>query len=346
MIAISGFGTACMTNNPGAAINRRIANPFDASALIPVFFATNRVPISLKPACDDSYYGVRNSREMRYGACEINVPKIHTVGSLATGSSDRDRSFKTGALQEAQSGGLIRKIASTPGDEVLLFVHGFNVKFEEALLRAAQIAYDTKFQGATVLFTWPAGAGEDSLSSVLIHRTYAANQTNARDSVALFAQFVRDLRSTGKTVHILVHSMGHQIVLPALAQLADESGGKQIGELILNAPDFPAADLQQLAPRLQKLSRRVTLYCSPGDNALVASRQINSNHRAGLCGKVPGIDVINVNELADAALGHGYYSERAVLTDVYQVLLGVDVERRLFIRRSDPGGGENYILRK
>ena len=221
MIAISGFGTACMTNNPGAAINRRIANPFDASALIPVFFATNRVPISLKPACDDSYYGVRNSREMRYGACEINVPKIHTVGSLATGSSDRDRSFKTGALQEAQSGGLIRKIASTPGDEVLLFVHGFNVKFEEALLRAAQIAYDTKFQGATVLFTWPAGAGEDSLSSVLIHRTYAANQTNARDSVALFAQFVRDLRSTGKTVHILVHSMGHQIVLPALAQLAE-----------------------------------------------------------------------------------------------------------------------------
>lgn len=343
------FASACASTDAGALLNRKFQNPFDVSALIPVYFATNRVPVSLSPACADSYYGVRNSRKLAYGVCEINVPKAHAVGDLDTNPGGREkpnRYFKAGPHTEYQAPALIQRIASEKNDAILLFVHGFNVKFEEAALRAAQIAYDTKFQGSVVLFTWPAGSEDGGLSSVLIHRTYGANQTNAKDTVALFTQFVRDLKATGKTIHILAHSMGHQIVLPALAELGKTESSEYIRELILNAPDFPSRKMITFAPRLIRLTRRITLYCSPGDNALAASTQINSNHRVGLCTKIPGIDVINVNELDTSTLGHGYYSGRPVLTDVHQVLLGVDVQRRLFIRRSDQGGGEDYILRR
>ncbi|MCR9143592.1 MAG: alpha/beta hydrolase [bacterium] len=340
---------ACATD-PGTLINRNTRNPFTASARIPVHFATNRVPVSLRPSCTDAYYGVRNGRELAYGVCEIGVPKTHAVGDLEPvrhigGSADRY--YQSGEHQEFQPPGWIKRVKAGPSNEILLFVHGFNVKFEEALLRAAQLAYDVKFQGTVVLFTWPAGSADSGLSSVFINQTYRANQINAKDTIKLFADFVNNLKGADKTVHILVHSMGHQIVLPALASLAaDGAPSNLIGEVILNAPDFPGAELQRLAPRLTQISRRVTLYCSPGDNALVASSQINGNFRAGACVKIPGIDVINVNELDTSTLGHGYYSGRPVLTDVYQILLGVDVERRLFIRRSTPGGGENYILRK
>ena len=50
----------------------------------------------------------------------------------------------------------IKKMGRTP----LVFVHGFNVRYQEAVLRAAQINYDLKYQGPIILFSWPAGAGD------------------------------------------------------------------------------------------------------------------------------------------------------------------------------------------
>lgn len=49
--------------------------------------------------------------------------------------------------------------------EALVFVHGYNVSFESALRRAAQIAHDTGFDGSVFLFSWPArGTFMDYLS--------------------------------------------------------------------------------------------------------------------------------------------------------------------------------------
>ena len=349
-IALLGLANlACLSSQPGPALNAHLANPRADSQIVPVHFATNRTPLTTQAACSDEYYGVRNLREIMFGTCEINVPKIHTVGELDTSRSafaDANRYFKPGTHTERVRGNWLQSVAADPGDEVLLFVHGFNVKFEEAVLRAAQLAYDSKFQGSTVLYTWPAGAS-GTAGSLFINTTYRENQVHARDSVPLFAELLRDLAGTGKTIHVVVHSMGHQIVLPALAKLAAENGkARLVGELVLNAPDFPGEELFELAPRIRPLTRRITLYCSPGDNALVASQRMNGNFRAGLCMKIPGVDVINVNELDTSTLGHGYYSGRAVLVDLFQVLLGVDAPRRLFIRRSDSDGGEDYILRK
>ena len=49
--------------------------------------------------------------------------------------------------------------ASVFPKQVFVFVHGFNVSFENALRRTAQIAYDLNFDGAPFLFSWPSGDG-------------------------------------------------------------------------------------------------------------------------------------------------------------------------------------------
>ena len=44
-------------------------------------------------------------------------------------------------------------------DQALVFVHGYNNLFDDALFRTAQIAYDLKYDGAAFLYSWPSGAG-------------------------------------------------------------------------------------------------------------------------------------------------------------------------------------------
>jgi hypothetical protein len=44
-------------------------------------------------------------------------------------------------------------------------------------------------------------------------------------------------------------------------------------------------------------------------------------------------------------LGHGYYSSRDILSDMYLTLLGLDVKQRLFISKSPKIKSEKYLLR-
>ena len=328
------------------SLNEHIERPFASSELLTVHFATNRAGSGRD--CSNQSFAPRGANELRFGHCEINVPKAHGVGSLPEGNgpyADPNRFFKIGRHRSSVSQTFMSEIPAS--EEVLLFVHGFNVPFEEAVLRAAQIGFDTKFQGEVVLFTWPAGA-EDVVGQVLLNATYLANRESARGSQEVFGQFLEVLLAGGHRVHLIVHSMGHQVVLPVVAGLGREGREAFLGELILNAPDFGTSDFLSIAPFLSRSARRVTLYCSPGDRALLASQQVNGNHRIGLCARVPGIEVINANEIDDAiaGLGHGYYSGRAIITECFQILLGIEAPRRLFIRLSDQGGGEDYILRR
>jgi esterase/lipase superfamily enzyme len=39
--------------------------------------------------------------------------------------------------------------------QALVFVHGYNTSFDNAIRRAGQLAYDLKFDGPVFLFSWP-----------------------------------------------------------------------------------------------------------------------------------------------------------------------------------------------
>ena len=188
------------------------------------------------------------------------------------------------------------------------------------------------------------------MESSLLNRTYVANHAAAAESIPQATEFFKSLASLNIPVNVMVHSMGHQVVIPALAQAADEIGRPFINELILNAPDFPIDEFHKLAPAVRRATHRITLYCSYNDNAIAASEHYNKGRRMGACEAIDGVDVINAGEIdapamGIAGLGHGYYASRPILTDVFQILLGIDAERRLFIRKSEPNSLENYFLR-
>ena len=305
--------------------------PYSSPALIPVLFATNR-----------ENGGIRPSTEMRFGIASVKVPSEREIGSIEGGYEIQDtrpvsiQDLKALLSQEAEWG-------------TLVFIHGFNVDFNQALQRAAQLAFDLKFQGKILLLSWPAGTDGGLLEKSMIHRTYEQNRRNAKASIPPVANLLVELSTLPTPVQVLVHSMGHQILIPALQIAAGNLQKPFIQELILNAPDLDPADFEAALPALKKLTDRITLYCSQNDNALLASQAINRNRRLGSCRTQPGVDVINVSDLDDPGilgLGHGYYSSRPVLTDVYQTLLGMDAERRLFIKNAPSDAPSTYILRK
>ncbi len=343
----------CVTPTPGELINKRMLESFDDTKTMFVnFITTRREKFSANPACDSEFYGFLTDNRLHYGECMISIPAKHAVGDITINNTqDKNQFFQLMGKNDKKEEEFFNKISAHPFDEVLVFVHGFNVNFEEAVVRAGQIRYDLKFPGEVILYSWPAGSEASIINQLMIKSVYESNFTEAKLNREPFSDFLTKLEKTKKKIHLIVHSMGHQVVLPALAKNAVDGRKKFIDQLILNAPDFDKAEFSKISPLLVNISNRVTLYCSPGDNALIASQKVNGGSRAGMCFKYDNVDVINVNEvdspvLGVGGLGHGYYSSRPILSDIYQVLLGVSVEKRLFIRKSGPNNGENWILRQ
>jgi len=85
-----------------------------------------------------------SSRPLRSSGSNFTPIRKSTLRS----NTSRPLSTTPGARNCASGHG-----ARKPG--VLLFVHGYNVSFEDAARRTGQLAYDLGFEGPTVFFSWP-----------------------------------------------------------------------------------------------------------------------------------------------------------------------------------------------
>ncbi len=324
---------------------------FDETKAVEVIVATNRKSKNGSFGCGENSFSVMADSVTKFGVCKINVPKNRAVGEITLAKDSRQSSrdyFKTLESSSLEFKDLITKI-QTSKRTPLVFVHGFNVRFEEAVLRAAQIAYDLKYQAPIILFTWPAGSGDGFFEQSFLNKTYENNLLTAKASVSVFKKFLSDLSAKDIKINLMVHSMGHQVVLPALKEISETEMKKTaINQLILNAPDFAVNDFGKMVKNIKKVSDKTTLYCSYNDKAMLASRAFNNNERLGACALFDDVDVINVGAIDDSSfgLGHGYYSSRAILGDIKQAMLGIDASHRLFIVKSEINSTEGYLLRK
>ena len=346
--------TKTISQSISEIINKSKTEKFSKTLALDVHYVTNRATGSKAATpCTNESYGISLGDQTQYGVCRVNVPKKHATGTIESSPdprADSHKFFKIISEKKMDFENFQTHLQKNSYKEVLVFIHGFNVKFQEAVFRASQIAYDLKFQGPVVLFSWPAGAESGFINNALISRTYESNKKNAKASLPAALDFFDLISRLEMKTYIYVHSMGHQVAIPALVNLAKESDiNLLVHELILNALDFDLRDFETLAPHLLKLAKRITLYCSYNDTAMLASETLNGGTRLGACQNIDGVDVINVSEIDNPSfgmgLGHGYYSSRAVLTDVAQLMMGLEAENRLFIRQSEPNSTENFYLR-
>ena len=150
--------------------------------------------------------------------------------------------------------------------DVLVFVHGYNTKFDDAVYRFAQIVHDSGFKGVPVLFTWP------SRGQLLAYPYDRESAYYSRDYLeANLRGITRDI-GPGR-MDILAHSMGTILTLETLRQAAirgDGSFGGKLRDVMLAAPDV---DLDVFKTLMHVIRRPVTVFVSADDRALDFSRR-------------------------------------------------------------------------
>jgi esterase/lipase superfamily enzyme len=292
------------------------------------------------------------------GLCEVTIPRSHTVGELEAPSilrmevrSDASKHVilsKTEPLADERFYELLReRVAASPRKEIFVFVHGFNVTFEDAARRAGQMHHDLKYQGVPVFFSWPA---HDKF--VL---TYTADANNVSWSASHLKQFLLDIthRSDAQAVNLIAHSMGNRALTAALKELHLElrDQSRLFNQVILAAPDIDADEFRHsIAPALAGTANRITLYASSRDEALAASQLVHRGPRAGDAGRglvvVPGIDTIDVSPIDSSPWGHTYYgSSDPVLRDLGMLITGsTPPEQRTWLAPAELEGQPYWIF--
>ncbi len=302
------------------------------------------------------YYG-NHRGSLAFGSCDVSIPETHERGELESPSVfrlefaekphrhvvllDVEPLGRDGFLQACRG-----RVERSARREALVFVHGYNVTFEDAARRTAQLAYDLEFDGAPLFFSWPSQGG-------LLQ--YAVDETNAVWTVPHLKEFLLTVaRQTGaEAVHLVAHSMGNRALTSALQQLSYELGEESsvFHEVVLTAPDIDAEVFRRdIAPAIVKTARRVTLYASSKDEALALSKRVHGYPRAGDSGRdlvvVPGIDTIDVSAVDTSLLGHSYYGDNhTVIADLATLLL----ERRPpperpWLKAMDEGARRWWVL--
>jgi esterase/lipase superfamily enzyme len=323
--ALSGEADEGVTRR---GVPQAAAEEIGGVVVIPVFYATDRAR-----GDDDiphNYYtGKRGSPT--FGVAHVSVPtKDRNVGEL-TGPSWWRLQFKPDPtkhviLIDVQSLGrdifvnkLRDALASVDVRDALIFVHGYNVSFENAARRAAQISVDLKFPGRTLMYSWASAADP---------KRYTVDEDTIDWSRKYFEAFLLlALTEIGaRDVHVIAHSMGNRALMNTLERFDPSKSPTATAELcqvIFAAPDIGRDQFVQLAEAFRGRARRCTLYASSRDLALKASRSVHGYPRAGEAGTsiviVDGVDTIDASRVDTNFIGlhHSYFgSRRSILSDM------------------------------
>ncbi len=222
----------------------------------------------------------------RFAQMTITIPPSHKAGEItwpAAGAADPTTAFAATQFAEVpreQLRAAIRSaVSSSKKRHVLVFVHGYNTRFDESAFRLAQIVHDSRADVLPVLFSWPSWG---TLSAYPYDRESAAI---SRDGLEMMLTELAQEPGVLQ-VSVLAHSMGGWLTLEAFRQLAirQKQIPAKITDLMLAAPDVDIDVALSQGQALRDIPNRprITLFVSAHDRALNASRLLwGSRERLG-----------------------------------------------------------------
>jgi esterase/lipase superfamily enzyme len=223
--------------------------------------------------------------DVSYAAITVSIPpdgsrKIGEVQWPTTLPGDPRRDFVTVSADYLDRQAFTASIAAmakrTGRSKVLVFVHGFNNRFDDAVYRFAQIVQDSKAPVIPVLFTWPS-RGEVRLRAYTYDRESANYSRDALESLLNMLVSYPGITE----VNLLAHSMGNWVALEALrgrsmrgGQTASSLRADKLKNVMLVAPDVDVDVFRTQIQRMGAARPRIALFVSQDDQALSLSKNI------------------------------------------------------------------------
>ena len=203
----------------------------------------------------------------------------------------------------------------TASRQVLIFVHGYNNSYADAVFRFAQIVHDAGTDAAPILFTWPSRA---RVFSYLYDKESANYSRRALEDLILQASISPDVHD----VTILAHSMGTWLVAEALRGVAmrNNSIPAKVRNVVLASPDIDIDVFRRQFVEMGPNKPRFMIFTSTQDKALEFSRLISGGvSRVGGADLKPymgvldelGVTVIDTSAIASGRdpLGHKAFAD-------------------------------------
>lgn len=321
-----------------------------------VFYATDRQPLT-----SGMGYGHVWSEELRYGIAEVSMPHDHRLGVIESPSVWRLEFRRNPAKHvylhaadevafDSFSNSLRTALTSSGEGHALVFVHGFNVSFDAAVMRTAQIFTDLSLPGVPIAYVWPSRAELGPIA-------YVADSNMADVTAPHLKQFLLQLAGMSDTarIHIIAHSMGNKVVARAIEAIAADRAvpaKKYFQNIALTAPDLDERVLKSIAGNVGVFAVRTTLYASANDEALNIAAGYTKSRRAGQAGPgilvVPPIDTVDASTVDTSLVGHFYYgSNLSVLSDIYYLVRSDEPpDRRFLLRPVESPRGKYWEFRR
>ncbi|SDR62620.1 Esterase/lipase superfamily enzyme [Rhizobiales bacterium GAS113] len=261
---------------------RDVLTPVAATApgtsQVDMLVATTRSAAGAKPG--EMFTGER-AQGLSFAEITVSLPpdgqrKIGDVQWPAQNPGDPSREFVTtraDPLDEAQAMARLNgRVATVPGKRVLVFIHGFNNRFEEAVYRFAQIMHDSRAPAVPLLFTWP------SRGKLFAYTYDRESATYSRDALEEILQRLARNPQVAD-VSVLAHSMGNWVTLEALRQMSIRNHGlpKKIGSVMLAAPDVDVDVFRTQIAGIEAPATKFSMFVSQDDQALAVSRRVWGN---------------------------------------------------------------------
>ena len=269
----------CASGPPESALQTVPTLPPGAKP-VPLLVATMRKQADNPPGL---MFSGERSRDINSADITISIPPNHQTGQLEIGNDPqkamaviaRDYISRKDFIATVRTELAKRKHADR---DILVFIHGYNTRFDEAVFRFAQIVNDSNYKGVPVLFTWP------SRGELLAYPYDRESTAYSRDD--LEATLADLARVPGlNQIDLMAHSMGNMLTMEVLRQAkirGNPTFHGKLGYIMLAAPDIDIDVFRRQLSVYGRFAKPVTVFVSNDDKALNVSRIVwGSEVRAG-----------------------------------------------------------------
>ena len=292
-----------------------------------IYFATNRNPNDVrKPTNFGKSFSEQGLTDLRFGMADIADGKI-------TIKTETEEEHRLGSQTLFEN---LKSLMEEKKRDTLVFIHGFNNSFEEALNMAAKLHDNFASRGQemqVVVFTWPSdGQGFPP-------KKYANDRHDAKASGFAFARglmklldFFQSGKPCGQRMHLMAHSMGNYVLRHTVQELVKMTGGRPprlfdtVFHMAADEDDDAYESKFKYIPLLD-MTRAVYIYFNKYDKALIGSDLTKGNpdrlgsvgprHPRTLPHKVSLVDVGAVEHdlILDKDFNHSYLAYNPIVAD-------------------------------
>ncbi|WP_334176370.1 alpha/beta fold hydrolase [Pseudoxanthobacter sp.] len=307
--------SACASRPEGVLVP--VGPPPPGSATVDMLAATTRAPSAERGVL----FSGERGEGVSYTNLVVSIPPGRPVGTVQWPNPraiDARSSFAVSSVTDVPPGDIGTWFRRVKGSKrrVLIFVHGFNTRFDVAVFTYAQLVHDMGTDVVPVLFTWPSRGR-------VLHYNFDRESTNF--SRTDLADVIRAASASPEVddVVVLAHSMGAWLTVEALRQIALQNGRvpAKVSNVILASPDLDIDVFRRQVTEMGPQRPQITIFVSHRDRALrlsgliagrvarVGAIDFTEEAKAARLGAATGIVVIDLSRVESGdALNHGQFA--------------------------------------